>query len=269
MKSQNEIGQTSNMAQLSLTYTYNFEDRKYLDSAAILAVLAQCAIDSAKRKFEVTVKDEMERLHEVIEIEKNGLPLFWQITKKDKRKCSSEEQRRERKKANKKKIKEKINEELVCPMNYLYQMDFQKFRSSESTIPTSEFFINYSADADRRKSKQVEEMIEKLSFELYKARVEYTENGTNWDRDEVDLLLRSDFDEIIKELRKIKISKNYRGLMAWLINRAFCFGSGVKRNKSEMDSKTEMNKVILLKVLYESNHKLFLECFKPQNIVYT
>ena len=268
IKSQMAIGQTSNMAQLALTYTYNFEDRKYLDCAAILAVLAQAAIDNAKRTSDVTFKSEIDRLSEVMEVETNGLPLFWQITKKDKRKANSEEQRRERKQANKKKIKEKLNEKLVCPMNYLYQLDFQKFRNPETTIPISEFFINYSADADRRKSKQIEELVEKLSFELYKARSDYTENGINWDEDETDLLLRSDFEEIVQEIRKVKISKNYRGLMAWLINRAFCIGAGVKSKKDIMDSKTEMNKAILLKVLYESNNKLFLECFKTQDIVY-
>ena len=34
------IGESSNVAQLCLTYTYNFDDRKYYESACILAVLA-------------------------------------------------------------------------------------------------------------------------------------------------------------------------------------------------------------------------------------
>ncbi len=40
------IGESSNLAQLALTYTYNFEDKKYQDAVSILSVLAQCAIDT-------------------------------------------------------------------------------------------------------------------------------------------------------------------------------------------------------------------------------
>ena len=38
--SQRNIGESSNLAQVCLTYTYNFKDQKYKDYACILAVLA-------------------------------------------------------------------------------------------------------------------------------------------------------------------------------------------------------------------------------------
>ena len=34
------IGESSNLAQVCLTYTYNFEDQKYIDYVCILSVLA-------------------------------------------------------------------------------------------------------------------------------------------------------------------------------------------------------------------------------------
>ena len=34
------IGESSNLAQLALTYTYNFDDQKYIDYVCILSVLA-------------------------------------------------------------------------------------------------------------------------------------------------------------------------------------------------------------------------------------
>lgn len=37
---QAEIGESSNLAQLCLCYTYNYNDSKYQDNACILAVLA-------------------------------------------------------------------------------------------------------------------------------------------------------------------------------------------------------------------------------------
>ena len=47
------IGEASNLAQLALTYQYNFEDNKYNNYVCILSVLAQVAIDNAKRKFDI------------------------------------------------------------------------------------------------------------------------------------------------------------------------------------------------------------------------
>lgn len=35
------IGESSNLAQLALTYSYNYPDKKYLDAVNILAVLAR------------------------------------------------------------------------------------------------------------------------------------------------------------------------------------------------------------------------------------
>lgn len=40
MKCQSVIGESSNLAQICLTYTYNFDDKKYYDYTCILAVLA-------------------------------------------------------------------------------------------------------------------------------------------------------------------------------------------------------------------------------------
>ncbi len=37
-KANSAIGESSNLAQLALTYTYNFSDKKYLDYVAILSV---------------------------------------------------------------------------------------------------------------------------------------------------------------------------------------------------------------------------------------
>ena len=34
------IGESSNLAQLCLTYTYNFDDQKYIDYCCVLSVLA-------------------------------------------------------------------------------------------------------------------------------------------------------------------------------------------------------------------------------------
>ena len=54
-QAQMAIGESSNLAQLALTYTYNFEDKKYEDYVCILSVLAQAAIDNAKRRYDIDI----------------------------------------------------------------------------------------------------------------------------------------------------------------------------------------------------------------------
>ena len=59
---QGAIGESSNLAQLCLTYTYNFTGElkeKYEGFVAILSVLAQVAIDNAKRKYDIDLIDEI------------------------------------------------------------------------------------------------------------------------------------------------------------------------------------------------------------------
>lgn len=218
------------------------------------------AIDNAKRAFDIDLTKEIDLIKKDMNIEENGLPLFWQITKKDKRKCASEEEKKKRRKVNKEKIKAKLNEELVCPMNYLYGLDLDKHRSSERTIPIKEFLKLDLSNNDRRKSKAVEELIEKYALEQYDIVMDL--DGANWKENNYDLLLRWDFDNLINDIQKIYISRNYKGLMSWLINRAFEVTAGVKRNSRTLDSITDKNKSLLLKVLYTINKDVFMSCFK-------
>lgn len=259
MAAQLAIGESSNLAQIALTYTYNFEDQKYLNYVCILSVLAQVAIDNAKRTFNVDLNEEIHRIKKDLEIEKNGLPLFWQITKKDRRRASDPEVKAMRNREYKAKICKKTNSSLTCPMNYLYNINFPKHRSASPTIPIGEFFISHPIGNERRRAKKIEDFIEKYIVELWTARV------TRSDIEEKDSLKVS-FEELIEDIKNLKISKNSIGIMAWLINRAFKIGSGVRGNLDVMDSMTGANKVVLIKTLYEVNPKAFLACFKTKSV---
>lgn len=229
------IGEASNLAQIALTYSYNFKDQKYQDYVCILSVLAQVAIDNAKRKFDIDLTKEIKRIKKDMNLKDNKYPEFWLIVKKGFNKNN-------------------INKNLKCPMNYLCELKIKEFKPKESTLPMNNFFVKYEIDENRRKSKKVEDLIYKYSFNLYQS---------NYQEDEDDfLLLRADFDEMIKDIKSIYISNNYVGLMSWLVNRAFYIGSGVKRNKMGMLQVLEYNKSILLKTLYEINKKSLLKCFK-------
>ena len=233
------IGESSNLAQICLTYTYNFNDKKYIDYVCILSVLAQVAIDNAKRRFDIDLTEEINRIKKDMNIKENGYPAFWSVIRKD---------------FNKK----RINKNLVCPMNYIFDIEVGKYRSSATTLPMSEFFIKHELQEHHKTSKRVENLIQKYSLPLYEYNVEDME-----DDNDLYLLLRNDFDELVKDIQQIYISKNYLGLMSWLINRAFCITPGVKRHINKtMQSSINTNKSLLLKVLYSVNKDAFLKCFK-------
>lgn len=239
---QRAIGESSNLAQLDLTYTYNFEDQKYKDYICILSVLAQVAIDNAKRRFDIDLNGEIARIKADMDIKKNGYPKFWKVIK-------SEFKNRN----------DKINEDIQCPMNYIYDLQLNKYKNSNPTLPMNYFFIKYDIDPNekRRKSRKVEELIEKYSLCLYS----YNSTEENTDNSEY-LLMRNDFDKLISDIQNIYISGNYLGLMSWLIDRAFSITFGSKRKKQTMNSNINSNKSLLLKTLYSINKKTFLNCFR-------
>ena len=246
------IGESSNLAQICLTYTYNFDDQKYQDYVCILSVLAQCAIDNAKRKFDIDLTEEIRRIKSDMNINENGYPAFWTVIKKPTKKTKKE------RKKERENLKKKVNKDLQCPMNYIFNIKVKEYKPKESTIPMSDFFVKYELEKDRRKSRKVEELIEKYSLDLYK----YTSFETDDDEKREDyLLLKKNFSDLIEDIKKVYISKNYLGLMSWLIDRAFNIGSGVNRNKKNIQSKINMNRAILIRTLYEINPESLLKCF--------
>lgn len=232
------IGESSNLAQLSLTYSYNFPDKKYKDYVCILSVLAQVAIDNAKRKFDVDLNSEISRIKNDMNIKKNGYPMFWKSIKPSF-------------------SMERINKNLICPMNEIKKMEPKSSYSSRDTLPMSYFFKLSKIDGNRRKSIKVENLIEKYSFDLY----DYSVNS-NGDYN----ILEESFDELVEDIRNTYISKGYAGLMSWLINRAFLITGDAKAKSDVMSSDTSKNRAALLKVLYKVSPKVFLDCFSKNMV---
>jgi len=236
------IGESSNLAQVCLTYTYNFDDQKYKDYVCILSVLAQVAIDNAKRRFDIDLTKEISRIKKDMNIKENGYPAFWGIIRKDFN-------------------KRRINEKLICPMNYIFEIEIGKYRNSATTLPIGDFFMKFELSEDRRKSKKVEELIQKYSLDLY---------NFNTDEEESDnyLLLKNNYDELIKDIRSVYISRNYLGLISWLLDRAFLVTPNIRSNNLNIMSTINTNKSLLLKVLYDINSEAVLKCFS-RKIMYT
>ena len=237
-KSQTDIGESSNLAQIAQTYACNFADEKYQDYVCILSVLAQVAIDNSKRKFDIDLTQEIKSIKEDMNIGENKYPVFWKLIKHG---------------FNNK----NINVDLKCPMNYLYNIDIAKFRDNTPTLPMSYFFISHPLEKDKKQCKKVEELISNYSLGLLESQI---------DDDPFDyshhLLLRSDFNELLSNITRTYISTNYVGLMSWLINRAFKITPKLAEQTTQIKSKTSKNKPLLLKILFQVSNKSFLSCFK-------
>ncbi len=236
-QSQMAIGESSNLAQIALTYTYNFpNEKKYKDYVCILSVVAQAAIDSAKRRYDINISEEIKRIKNDMEVKKKGYPVFWSIIRKDFN-------------------KNKINNKLDCPMNRLYGTKILKYRSVESTISMDHFYKSFPIESTRRKCKKVEDLINKYRLNLFNS----FEEQDNY------ILLRDDFDKLIEDIRKVYLSKSYLGLASWLIDRAFCITNYAKMCANRETNKTNSglgnNRSLLLKVLYKVSPNSVLAVF--------
>ena len=243
-KSQRDIGESSNLAQLSQTYASTFNDKKYDNYTAILSIIAQCSIDSAKRKFNVDLSGEILRIKKSMDINKNGYPKFWKAIKSDFN-------------------KNKINKCLHCPMDYLQDIIVDKAPFKKDLIEFKDLLVASEEKPSYKKSKKVEKLI--MDYSLYKYNSSTLENieagDYEWD---TWLVLRSDFDKLVEEIRSVTVSANYKELIINLIKRTFMLEPQYVSVKKQMNGRIMKNKSLLLKALYDSNPKVFLSCFKKK-----
>lgn len=238
MAAQLAIGESSNLAQICLTYTYNFEDQKYQDYVGILAVAAQIAIDNAKRRYDIDLNDEISRIKQDMDIDMHHYPAFWSVVKEDSSKIE-------------------INHKLKCPMNYIYDIKVGAYRNNKSTLPMDYFFISHPLNEYHKISKKVENLIQTYSLEILDYNIDVSTEYDDY------FLLRHDFEQLLKDINLIYMSRNCLGMMSRLINRSLCIGYGVKRNKNTtMQSTIDKNQSLLIKTLYSVNPEIFLKCFK-------
>lgn len=237
--SQRDIGESSNIAQIAQTYTYCYDDPKYNDYVAELSVLAQASIDSAKRRFNIDIAKSIKEIKDDMDIDIHGYPKFWRTIKHG---FDSG----------------KINNELICPMNYLQDLKVGSIKKTTKTIPFSDFIISPENVGNRKTNKKVEQLIENYSLLNYKTTRKEADNC--YDSNDF-ILLRSDFEELVEKIRTINISRNYGGLVYWLINRAFMIKKSMIPNATKMSKIISKNRPLLLKILYEVNPDVFLSCF--------
>lgn len=139
-------------------------------------------------------------------------------------------------------------------MNYLYNIDLSEFHHITSTLPMSYFFVKYDINNNVETCRKVEDLITKYSMKVYNLNMNISD-------DDDYFLLRKDFDDLLYEISRIKISKNYIGLFSWMIDRAFKILPSTMQNKKTISSVLNKNKSLLLSTLYHINSSNLLKCF--------
>lgn len=174
-RSKRGIGESSNLAQLALTYYWTEKAQEHpdpqrlkdlYDNFIILATLAQVVIDGCKREYEVDALAEIDRIKKMdCMIMKNGnrradFPEFMRYTKSIPTTKSGNELPYAEIKEKRDKLKNRINENLICPMNDL-QKSLNKIQgaTNEKSEPMEKYFVKINERASNRQMSKIRKLV--------------------------------------------------------------------------------------------------------------
>ena len=270
------IGWSSNLAQLAMTYYWtelakeNPDEnllKEYYDNFTILAVLAQLVIDSCKRSFEIDGEEEIKRISKLpcmsltktIEIDddkfktiKCDFPEFMKYTREIPYTKDGKELPYETVSKNKKKLRNRINSDLQCPMNWLEEwLDKIQNISSNNSIPTKDLFVKMQGDGNRRQMSKIRELVE--TYDSYVRYYTLSCNDNNYNVGDMVSISR----EILDKLCKIKIGNMIT------INRLIetALGLETNNNKSLFYKDGQKYTRKMLNLLYKMDKNKFLNNF--------
>lgn len=244
------IGSASNIAQLALSYYYDSgsKSKELEDVFIICSVLAQVAIDSAKRNFEIKVTPELLRISNLECMKYTPkYPRFY-----------AEVQKLKQRKSKKKRIaiEETDVGQYNCPMDILYRIieenviDLRKQKNLNTEIFALITVFDYDLEKikgrDRKQHKKIISIIEEFDKDFQRLDKE----DENYHKNALD-----EFERCATKLKKLIIKEN---TMYSLIAYAFRDGKDICDR--------------LLTVLYDKSPDIFLNCFKkseksPQNML--
>lgn len=265
-KSRLSIGESSNLAQLAMTYYWTNRNNTVLyDNFIILSVLAQVAIDSCKREYEVDPMVEIERIKSMEcmnitreEVRSNGkikkvkydLPKFMKYTKEIKYSKNGKEIPYEEVKEKKDKINKRINESLICPMNWLEDvLDGIKSIDNSISTPTENYFVKMNGLGNNRQMSKIRNIVEE-----YDSFIKY--NILNSENEESCYAnMTEKTKDVIENLKKIRIGNMVT------INRLIETSLGIEKinnNKNTRNHNDFKYTRMILNILYRMDKSKFL-----------
>ncbi|MGL5854819.1 MAG: hypothetical protein ACRCYA_06205, partial [Cetobacterium sp.] len=255
------IGESSNLAQLAMTYYWNNIDSKELyDNFIILAVLAQVVIDGCKREYEVDALQEIARIKKMDcminmvksksgDFIKKDLPIFMKYTKDVPTTSKGKFREYSEIKADKEKIENRIDENLECPMNWLQDcLSSIKQSTTKETIDTKEFFIKMQGKPKNEQMTKIRKLI--MEYDNFVKCHRFDEDGID------ELIMRNEL--LMDSLNKIKIGNIIT------INRLIETALGLE-SKSKITTVNSSNVRYTRKILnclYRMNKEKFLMNFQ-------
>ena len=282
-KSRLGIGESSNLAQLAMTYYWTEPNKELYDNFVILSVLAQVIIDGCKREYEVDGVEEIKRIKKMpcmirtkqiikkeVKKDNNGneivverlvnvkcdFPEFMKYTKEIKYTKNKKERPYKDIKEEKDKLKNRINKDFTCPMNWLEEiLNEIQMSSTENSIPTENFFIKDTRRTDSRKISKIRSLLDE--YDDFSRTVNYIDNDNE---EELTLFydeLSKRFHKLVMDCQKIKTS-NYN-----VINRLIETSLGIDSISNRYSKRGENSKYCrkMLNLLYNIDKDKFLSNF--------
>ena len=233
----------------------------------------QIIIDGCKREYEIDGEDEIKRISQLscmsltktiegddgkVKTIKCDFPEFMKYTREIKCTKDGKELPQETISKNKSKLRNRINYELQCPMNWLEDwLDKIQNISSTNTVPTKDFFIKMQGEANRRQMSAIMKLVKE-----YDDYVKTSNIAPPKTEDEYVFTLIEKADTILEKLQAI----NIRNVLT--INRLIEIALGLSSevgasSKRRYDPSKYTRK--LLNLLYKTNKHRFLDNFIVKN----
>lgn len=284
-RAQMGIGLSSNLAQLCLSYLWTKKEKNEFDeeytelyhNCIILACLAQLLIDGIKRSFEVDAMTEVERIENMqcmdrkkpkvdkdgnIIFDKNGdpimerrdLPEFMTYIREVPYTKDGKEIPYDIVKRNKEKIINRVDKDIICPMNYLIDILSKIQNSSRNKIvDTQNFFISKPGKADSRQMGRIRKLIEE-----YDIWTKFHIKSKKYYFDEEDYMddFKNKSQEVINQIRSYKINEL---TMNRLIGSVLGVDTKINNKKKYRDASKYTRK--MLNMMYKYNKEMFLSNF--------
>lgn len=236
------VGLSSNIAQLALSYWFDngCNNEKLEDVFIICSVLAQVAIDSAKRTFDIDVDAELNRI--------KALPCMKRNPKYPKFYAEVQRYKNKNKKGRKLEIKNEDIGFYNCPMDILYDIidkeiiDLRNHKElNTDTIKGTESFFEYKPNHKNTNRKQSNKILDAVKeYDRNISSLNHASESYYEDR----LLAFEVCMSTIQNYKKISYDT-----MKLLVKQAFDDGNEKIRDR-------------LLVVLYDKDKDTFLKCFK-------
>ena len=226
----------------------------------------QIIIDGCKREYEIDGEDEIKRISQLPcmsltkDIEEDGkfknikcdFPEFMKYTREIKYTKDGKELSSDIISKNKAKLRNRINYDLQCPMNWLQEwLDKIQNISSTNSVPTKNFFIKMSGYGDHKQMSKIRQLIE-----VYDGYVKQYAVSCNKDDDMFSTAIDIS-NEILDRLLKMKIGN------VVTINRLIetSLGLEVNNNRSLFYKDSQKYTRKMLNMLYKMDKNKFLNNF--------